>query len=101
MQSKAELPARTPGGHLDRDRGIRGTLVLLPLLHCSHLVVIEDEPGAEAEEPVPGLPAGQLQRRVEGAAVDVATLEPGLGGQTQLLPHLDPQYSAVQYSTEK
>ena len=51
---------------------------LLLLLHCSHLVVIEDEPGAEAEEPVPGLPAGQLQRRVEGAAVDVATLEPGL-----------------------
>ena len=51
---------------------------LLLLLHCSHLVVIEDEPGAEAEEPVPGLPARQLQRRVEGAAVDVATLEPGL-----------------------
>ena len=65
------------------------------ILHCSHLVIIEDEPGAEAEEPVPGLPARQLQRRVEGAAVDVATLEPGLGGQTQLLPHLAPQYSTV------
>ena len=76
MQSKAELPARTPGGHLDSDRGDEGGLLLL--LHCSHLVVIEDEPGAEAEEPVPGLPARQLQRSVEGAAVDVATLEPGL-----------------------
>ena len=75
MQSKAELPARTPGGHLDSDRGDEGGLLLL---HCSHLVVIEDEPGAEAEEPVPGLPARQLQRRVEGAAVDVPTLEPRL-----------------------
>ena len=77
MQSKAELPARPPGGHLDSDRGDDRDRLLL-LLHCSHLVVIEDEPGAEAEEPVPGLPAGQLQRSVEGAAVDVATLEPGL-----------------------
>ena len=74
MQSKAELPARTPGGHLDSDRGDDRDRLLLLL----HLVVIEDEPGAEAEEPVPGLPARQLQRSVEGAAVDVATLEPGL-----------------------